>query len=189
MILKRTTDAIIEPVTLAEAKAALRVDYANEDDLINSLIKSARQFCEQEISLSFLTQTWQLKLDCWPCGIIELPYGPVQSISSITYVDTEGDTQTLDSSVYQLDGSSIVARLYTAYGESWPSVRDQLAPIEINYVAGNLTAEDVQDDIKTAIKLLVGHWLQNRSDTTTFTLNNIPYGVNRLIKHYKAFTL
>ncbi len=184
MILNRITDAIEEPVTLAEVKQASRIDYGEEDIFINHLIKSARQFCEEELQLSLATETWQLKLDYWPCdgSPIELPRGPVQSVSSVKYIDVDGVEKTIDNSNYILDSASYVARLDNVDTYSWPSTQDRIAPITIEYVSGYTTAPE---DIKHAIIMLVGHWFEHRIDATTMTIKQIPMGAQRILDLYR----
>lgn len=73
-----------EPLTLAEVKAHLRLDGAEEDVLLLSLIRTARQFIERETGLCLITQSWRLYLDRWPRnGVIRLLRSPVQVIQSV----------------------------------------------------------------------------------------------------------
>ena len=49
-----------EPVSLNEAKAFLRVDSDEDDNYITSLIKTAREWCEDYQHRAYITQTWEL---------------------------------------------------------------------------------------------------------------------------------
>lgn len=89
----------IEPVSLAEAKAHLRVEVNDENSLIQTLITAARQYVETATRRALLQQTWDDKLDAFPCGAIVLPLSPVTSVTSITYLDTAGVSQTWSSSL------------------------------------------------------------------------------------------
>lgn len=99
-----------------------------------------------------MPQTWVQRLDWFPCEI-ELRRPPVQSVTSVEYVDTAGSTQTLASSRYQLDASSAPGRLRPAYGDSWPTIRLIPNAVTITFVAGYLTAAAVPAIAKRLILL------------------------------------
>ena len=84
MSLQLNTPPAAEPVTLAEAKAWLRVDTGDDDDaLITSLISAARARAEWHTGRAFVTQGWTLWLDCWPSGACaEIPLPPLQGVQS-----------------------------------------------------------------------------------------------------------
>jgi uncharacterized phiE125 gp8 family phage protein len=164
-----------EPVSLAEAKLHLRQDITDDDTLIGSLVTAARRYCEKRIGQQFVTATWRLAIDAFPCGVhgglIELPNPPLVEVDSITYVDTNGEVQTLDESFYQVDASSRPGRLAPVYGQRWPSARRQLNAVTIDFVAGYGAAAAVPETIKQAILLLVGHWYANREAVVVGTIN------------------
>ncbi|MGG2476239.1 head-tail connector protein, partial [Rhizobium sp. BR5] len=74
----------VEPLTLAEVKAHLRLDTAEEDALLAALIRTAREHLERTTGLCLIRQTWRLYLDRWPPnGVILIGKGPVQVIETI----------------------------------------------------------------------------------------------------------
>lgn len=156
------------PVTVAEAKAYARVEESSteEDALFSSLIQAAVTLAESYLNRYLITQTHDLTLDCFPSsdiGVIYLPKSPVQSITSITYVDDNGATQTWGASNYLLDGKQEPARLTTAYNISYPSIREQLNSVTIRHVVGYGTEpSNVPETIRTAIKLLVNEMFNSR---------------------------
>ncbi len=81
-----------EPITLDEAKLHLRVEIDDDDTLILGMIKAAREYAEVVTHRRLITQTWRYYLDSWPedKDYIEMPFPPLQSISSITYTDCDG---------------------------------------------------------------------------------------------------
>src|SRR3990172_9406936 len=105
MALALVTAPATEPVTRTEAKVHLRIESAvtADDTLIDRLIIVARQLGEAHTGRAFITQTWDLKLDAFPAGRIRLPKAPLSSISSVTYLDTNGASQTWDSGDYLVD--------------------------------------------------------------------------------------
>lgn len=133
-----TTPPTVSPVSLTEAKLHLRVDHATDDELINNLIRSATRWCELYENRAYCLQTITVKLDHFS-DVMELPVCPLVKVDSITYVDTSGDTQTLDSSYYTVDTTSEPGRVTLAYNYSWPSTRTVEDAVTITYKAGYCT--------------------------------------------------
>ena len=96
MALTLVTPPATEPVSLEEAKAQLRVMHTSEDTLISRLISAATRHIERIVDLSLTTRTYRLTLDAFS-DYIELPRGPVQSVTSVQYVDADGETQTVST--------------------------------------------------------------------------------------------
>lgn len=138
MALVRTVAPTDTPVTLAEAKTQLGVSGSTDDTLIEALIAAATSRLDgpQGLGLALVTQTWRQTMDCWPYdGEIRLGLAPVSSITSITYVDAAGDTQTVDAGDYRLvTGDPYL--VVPAFGVAWPGHRHQRAAITITFVAG-----------------------------------------------------
>jgi len=104
-LLKRVTDATVEPVTLTEAKLYMRIDTSDDDTLITDLITAARQTCENWLRRSLINQTWKLSFDYAIPRLVGLPMGPVNSISSVVIVNQDTTTQTVDASTYWLNAA------------------------------------------------------------------------------------
>lgn len=192
MSLRMTSAPAVEPVTLAEAKNHLRITASNsdEDALISNLIKAARQWCEAYTGCSFVLQTWQVKLDEFP-ECIKLPRGPVIAVSSITYLDTSGDSQTLASSSYRVDADTIPARVTEAYASTWPSTYPVTNAVTVTYTAGyedtgSSPTDDVPEAIQQAILLMVAHLFENREASSVAALTEIPMGVAALLGPYRV---
>lgn len=151
-------------VSRADVKTHLRVEHTDEDDLIDVYLGAAIRAAEERLRRQLITATWVLKLDDFPDdGVIELPRPPLQSVTSIQDVDTEGTTQTLDSGEYDVDTASDPGRILLGYQKTWPTVRDQRHAVTITYVAGyGDEPEDVPADYRLAIKILTADWYRNR---------------------------
>lgn len=164
MNIRLVTAPAEEPVTLDEAKDHLRVDGTDEDALIMGYIKAARRQCELISRRAFVTQTWELALEGWPnCGYLVLGNPPLQSVVSVTYIDSAGVTHTMTSGDYVVDTLSEPGRLLLGYGKVWPTVTLQPGPaIRVRYVAGYGMPVAVPETYKQAIKLLIGHYYENR---------------------------
>lgn len=156
------------PVTLAEAKAHLRVLNTADDTYISGLILAATAHLDGRsgvLGRSLVTQTWDLRCNAFPCGTrgrIELPLPPLQSVTSVKCLDGTGTEQTLDSAAYVVEPGHIFGRIRPAYGLTWPATLDDDGAVRIRFVAGYGAASDVPAAIKHAILLLVGHWWVNR---------------------------
>lgn len=139
MAYKVITAAATEPVSLADAKLHLRVDHADEDVMIESLITAAREFAEHYTGRALATQTLEMALDSFPgsSGEIELEMPPVATVSSVKYTDTAGVEQTLESSKYALKARSQTPReVALTYGNTWPSTQEVPEAVRIQYVTG-----------------------------------------------------
>lgn len=186
MILQVTTAPAEEPVTTAEAKAHLRIDVDDEDTLLVGYLLAAREQCEMMARRAFVTQTLQLRLECWPGGdCIVLPRPPLQSVTSVAYSDSDGNAGTMPSGDYIVDAASEPGRIILGYGKSWPSATLQPGPsIVITYVAGYGDAADVPQRYKQAIELMAGHFFENREEVVVLqgvTIAQIPIGVRALL--------
>lgn len=203
--LTTNTAAAEDPVTLDEAKLHLRVDsdITTDDGLIVGLIKAATRAVEREIGQALVTRTLLASYDAFPwvgrnyishreafllaggrSGEFLLPYPPLQSVSSITYTDTAGASQTLNTSTYQVDTESMPGRVVPAYGTFWPVSRLETPnAVQILYVAGWGAPDAVPEDIRSAILMTIGHWWMNRESVITGTIaTEVPQAAKWLLE-------
>lgn len=137
----RSASPTFEPVTLAEAKRQCNLDAGNDahDESLNAIIQSARAQLERDSLLVCCAGTYTVKRTDWGClDWFELPSSlrPVSAVSSITYVDTSGTTQTWSSSQYSLDTYSIAPVVRLNYDYQWPTLRGDYNGITITCTAG-----------------------------------------------------
>ncbi len=195
MGLSLVTPPTVEPVSLAEAKAHTNPCGSDDDGLLAGYILAARLHAENYIRGAIITQTWDAKYDHgWPmvwvrdyCRTrIELPLRPVQSVTSVSYVDDNGATQTLSGSLYTTHLDRPVPCIDRAYNQSWPSVRDVSDAITVRFVAGYLP-EKVPDGIRQAILLLIGHWYANRETVNIGNITSeLPFTTQALLDPYRV---
>lgn len=169
------------PVSLDEAKAQLRVTSDAEDALIEGYIRAATKYVEQTLSVSISEQQWQLTLDSFT-DTIELPRGPVTEIDSVEYVDVDGATQTVDGDIYSIDLFSRSQWLVLNSDETWPDTLSAVNTVIVTYTAG---MEQVPDDLKHAILLLIGAWHQNRSGLSERQVHAAPLAVEALLQGHR----
>ncbi len=158
-----------EPLTLAEAKLHLRVDadVTDDDSLITALIVTARQQAEHRTGRALVTQQWRLGLDQFPVDSLDLPFPKLQSVQSVTYLDSNGARQTLANTEYDAINDEMVGRIVPAYGKSWPDCRQHPGSVQISYTCGYGAAADVPQSIKAWMLLAIGAWYENREALTS----------------------
>lgn len=178
-----------EPLTLAQAKEHLRVDIANDDVLIQSLIRATRELLESELGRALVTQTLDYTLDAFPPGPLLLPRGPLQSVTSLTYIDSAGASQVWAASNYLVDLHSSPSRISPAYAKSWPTLQDRIAAVTVRFVAGyGLTPTSVPGPIAQALLLLIGHYYEHREQVIDAVGANVlvlPQAAERLLANYR----
>lgn len=170
MALRVVTPATSYPVSVADAKAHLRIESSMTDDdaYIGALIAAATALVENMTQRRFCTQTLEWVRNYWP-DKIRFPVAPVQSVTSITYIAADGTTQVLDPSLYIVRPSGqtkeIIAAATFFYGLGdvafapgplipwpWPLLGPASEPIVIRFTAGygTSTGDADQDDEKDA---------------------------------------
>lgn len=180
------TPPAAEPVSLTEALAHLRVDAPAPDAaLITALIQAAREHVEAVTGRALVTQTIEARWDAWE-DVLTLPRAPVQSVTSVTYLDDAGAAQTLAADAYRVDTACILARVTPAFGAAWPSARSVTGAIAVRFVAGYGDAAAVPAAIKAAMLLLIGHLYENRMAATERALAVAPFAVDALLSPYRV---
>ena len=154
---------VSEPVSLAEAKAHLRVTASDENDLITALIVAARQYCENLSGRTLAPRNFLQTMDRFPDGggDITLRRSPVTAVATVYYYSLE-TTNTLmaPNTDYRLDLQQIPARIRLPLGTTlWKNAYITDDAVRITYTAGAASAPTAA---KQTILLLVGHWFENR---------------------------
>ncbi len=153
--------------------AAVPATNTTADPIVNSLITAARQYVETHTKRALVTQTWDLKGDSFDELIdcraqIVLPLPPLQSVTSITYIDPDNASQTWSATTgYQVDAPAGTyaehGRVAVRYQQIFPVTRYQtFNAVVIRFVAGYGAASAVPEQIKAAMKLMLGHWYEHR---------------------------
>jgi uncharacterized phiE125 gp8 family phage protein len=207
MPLQLITPPAEEPVSLAEAKGHLRVDFNDDDALITALISAARQAAEALTGRQLVTARWKLVQDSFPgpslmgvpagCSFslpghaILLPKCPVQSVCAVQYLDMAGATQTMPPAEYTVDTACEPARLTPVFGLSWPASLPQIGAVGVTFDAGYGPAASVPEGIKAWIRLRVGSLYAHREEVALLTRGSIsplPF-IDGLLDPYKVVTI
>lgn len=148
------TEASCEPVTIDEVRDDAHMGFGDNDDIIGDYIKVSRQFTEDEVLWkTLITQTCIDKFNCFG-GQFELAWQPVQSVTSVTYIDGNGDSQTLSTDVYELANKNGAARVRLKENQVWPVAQSHEDVVTITYVSGfGDEPSDVPITIRMAIRL------------------------------------
>jgi uncharacterized phiE125 gp8 family phage protein len=174
-----------EPVTLAEVRQHLRLpEEPSEDDLLLSLVKTARAYCENFTRRALAEQTLETYLDRFPVNRpILLPCPPLRSVTEIGYMDSTGTETILPTSNYLVDTDCEPGRVLPGFGMSWPVFTPYPAsPIRIRFIVGYAV---LPEPIRQAMLLLVGHWYENREATGT-AKDQTAFSVHALLSPYRV---
>jgi len=172
-----------EPLNVEMVRLHLDLDDNYYDSQLDDLIGISRRRVEQDTRRSLITQTRVLSMDSFPTnGLIELPSAPVQSVSSVTYVDTNDATQTFSASKYSTDVDNTPSRIVLNDSEDWPTVRGHYDDVKVTYIAGyGSTVASVDPVAQYAMKMLISHLFNSPSVTSHGQINVIPVGYESLI--------
>lgn len=181
------TPAAAAVIATSDVKVHLRVDHSTEDTYIGALVTAATKHCEEILSRALITQTLALYLDGFPlCRQIDLR-APLQSVTSVAYVDDAGDSQTFSSSNYHVDTKTTPGRIVLDDTATWPSTDDRPNAVTITYIAGyGGTSAAIPDDIKQAIYLIVGEWYRNRENSSEVAYKDIPFAAHALLHPHRV---
>lgn len=170
-----------EPLSHDEAVLHLRVDSDDDGSLIDDLIIAAREHVEKVTSRAFVTRTLDYYLDQFPgtrpypkSDVIELPRSPLASVTNLQFTDTYGTVRT-----WTVSGSNMIndvgavnahidtvnepGRIVLAYSQIWPNQILRTAnAVKIRFTAGYGEAAAVPQAAKSAMKMLIGTWYDNR---------------------------
>lgn len=169
------TAPVAEPLSLTDAKLYCKVepDQTTDDDLIAQLLTAARTRCESRQGMAYITQTWDLFLDGFPDGAIEIPLSPLQSITSIKYTKADNTETTLSAGAYYVDTASKPGRVLPVVNTVWPTDQLRVANgVAVRFVAGYLTEALVPEPSRNALRELLVHYYEHRNVTP-----EIPAGI------------
>jgi uncharacterized phiE125 gp8 family phage protein len=186
-----------EPITLGQARLHLKLDATGspashpDDALVTALIATCRESAEKYTGLAIANQSYTLTLDAFPDGAIDLQISKVNSITSITYIDSTGATQTLSSTKYTLDNVEKPSVVNLNYNEKWPDTRLQPNAVTVTFNAGytdnvSPNTNSIPKSINQAMLLFIGHLYANREAVNIGSnANEIPLGTMHLLAQHR----
>jgi uncharacterized phiE125 gp8 family phage protein len=193
--LSRATAPAVEPVTLAEAKAHLRVDTATDDAYIGSLISAAREWCEQYLDRTLVHTQWVMRFDKFPpdgTHDIELPRPPMATAGTttavaLTFTYENGTTATYSTASYRVDRDGVPGTVKTLYGQAWPPHLQDDNAISVTWWGGyGASGTSVPAAIRHAMLMLVGFWYEHRSTVLVGSISKqLEFAVESLLSSQK----
>lgn len=180
-----------EPITLQEAKDHCYVTSVDIDveATLTDAIAEAREYCQGHTWQIIVAGIYEYRIDSFPNGreILEIDKYPIVSVDSVEYIDTDGNIQIINNSNYVADTYSYTTRIKPE--EDWPTVKDQPFAITVSLTAGYDDSSprfECPGNIKRAVKLLVGHYFNNRevvvvSEGRSVDAKEVPMTVKALL--------
>lgn len=182
--LTRITPPTSEPITLAEAKAHLRVSLSDDDTLIGNLITATRMICEEFTARALITQGWRLWLDAFPGDamawwdgtrqgatsrltvkrFILMPRAPLQSISAVTVYADDDSSTVFSPALYFVDNAAEPGRLALRNNASWPIPQRMSNGISIDFTAGYGAASNVPQALKQGMLAHIAQLYEHRGE-------------------------
>lgn len=154
----------VEPVALADMRAFLRLDDAAEDDLVASLVKTARHSVEAACGRVLVAQTWRVGLDRWPTDrVVSLPLSPLIAVDAIRVFDAGGMASPVAPALYRVDAASDPPRVIVDPATPSPGRWPQGVEIDVRVGYGAM-ADAVPGPLRHAVRMLAARWFENRGD-------------------------
>jgi uncharacterized phiE125 gp8 family phage protein len=185
------TGPALEPVSLAEAKAHLRLDGSDEDAYLTAAIVSARVHVEALTRRLLIEQSWRIYLDAWPRKrIVTLPPAPLMSVDAVTVYDADGEPVVVDPEDYEADTVACPGRL-VLLSPVPAAVGRAFNGIEIDVTSGyGATSVDVPSPLRQAVMMLVAHFYEHRGAVGHDLAGEVPpHGFHALIAPYRILSL
>lgn len=167
-----TAAAAAEPLSVTDAKAQVREESSDYDALIGQYVASARAFVEAVTGTRLVTQTVAFKTDDWS-DLANLPVAPVQSISSVSYVDTAGDVITLPTTVYEARLDLLEPSIALKWNQVWPSIRAG-SQITVTAIVGYGAAGSQPADVMHALRLIFADFYAHRESVGEGSTISLP---------------
>jgi uncharacterized phiE125 gp8 family phage protein len=185
------TAPAVEPITLGDTKAYLRVEHNDDDGVISALIAGARTHVEAKTRRALIVQTWRLVRDGWAGdGRIAVLPVPLRALLAARVVMRDGSNQSILPSAFVIDKAGAPATLTFTAG-ALPMSDRAVAGIELDVEVGYGPAPaDVPEPLRLAIKFLIAQWYENRGMTTIgHEVAELPHTVAAMIAPYRVLSL
>lgn len=173
-------------ITLSEAKDHLEIDHTDRDTYITSLVAAASSMLDgydgmvgkaigdQRVTVSFREPS--------DVSHIDLAVYPVKSIVSVTYYDTSNVEQSLNVFDFKLVSDEDYAYIEVNDNVTMPAAYDRADAYTFELQCG---FSETPEPIKQAVKLIVGHWFNNREAASERSIKAIYFAIDAIVGKYK----
>lgn len=179
--------------SIAADEGASPTDLAPADAAyIGELIEAAVDRLDGPAGLlnrALITQQWRASYGCF-CLETQIPLARCQSVDAVTYLDTAGDSQTLDPSAYRVTGLlTDDCRIRPAAGTSWPSSLMDREAVSITFTAGfGDDAGDVPPSIRHALLEMVATAYEHREAVIAGSIfSTLPGAARRAVQDWMVY--
>lgn len=178
-------------LSIADAKAHLRITSSDEDALLEAYVSAAQSYldgCAGVLGQALITQEWEQSFDGFPAGDrFRLPLGPLHQVDEISYFDAAGEVQTFTAFYGVTDA---IGPMVVLNGNSWPVTAARPDAVTVKWTCGfGDEGVDIPTPLIQAAKLLIGEWHLNRANSTTgsgfASVAELPFAVRTLIAPYR----
>jgi len=179
MLLTQVTGPAVTPVSVAEVKAAARVDHDDDDVEIANMIDEASRAIGQMAGRVLVPETWAVSFAFGEFSDLRLPLSPVTALTSITYFDADDAEQTADTADFYLIADDDRAMVRPKRGASWPkanSLRDDA--IKVTFQAGYASCPAT---LRRAVLLMATHLYDHRSVVSKDQVHEVPLGIRFMV--------
>lgn len=188
-------------VSLVAAKAHLKVEHDDHDDLITDMTAAATDSVDGPggfLGRAVGPQTWDLTLDAFPAcaGEIKLPLPPLIAVEGVWYQASAGVEAELDPGAYAVSGVGDLVgcgRVALVPNGSWPTPALVGGAVRVRFEAGyqDTSSPPVASPpsaIVQAIKLILGDLYANRETVVLGeTVARLPYAAEFLLRRHRYY--
>lgn len=201
MWLERLSGGVVPIITLESAKDKLRIISPDGDDpqldaeISRAVLAASTALDVDEdgfggLGFPLVSQEWVRKGAEFSDKLLHLPFARVRSIEAISCTTVQGDEYELPSEDYVLVGKGRLKAIQVLPGVILPQLSDRPDAVSIRFTAGFPSVEEVPEDIKAAVRELVGFFYDHGlSDAEKGIPEQVQLGIDRLTHRYRAFAL
>jgi len=155
-------------VTLTELKSQLRITGTDEDTELGIYLAASIEYVEQYTGQRLSRVARTAYFDSF--GVMELVGDSPASIT-VSYLDDNGDSQTLSSAVYALKVHKARPYLTLANGQSYPTTQAVDAAVTVTYTSG-YDVNSLPTLLKAAVLVDAATLYEFRENETVMTLHD-----------------
>jgi uncharacterized phiE125 gp8 family phage protein len=199
------TEPSRKALDIEDVKNFLKLDEDSDEVFVRTLIGAAEKYVEEFTGRSLINRTLKLSLDgiqevdlpLWEGvrlgpditfrhTILQLPYSPVSSVTSIYTYDDAGTATEFDSDKYYVDTASNPSRVVLKNGETWPSALRVGNAVEITYVAGyGASPANIPEPIRLALYQFIAFNYEHRGESEGAPVM-LPSSIDDLLHPYRV---